>query len=101
MSVRSVGSTPAFAWSPTKRKPNFRSSTPSATGRRPDAEETAILIEQFEDQLNTYSRDPGGAQRLLSVGQSPRNDSLNTNELAAWTTVASMILCLDETLNRP
>ncbi len=73
----------------------------AATARRPDADETAILIEQFKVQAQTFSQNPGDALRLLSVGESARNESLNPAELAAWTTVASMILCLDETVTRP
>ncbi|REJ94246.1 MAG: DUF1553 domain-containing protein [Planctomycetota bacterium] len=73
----------------------------AATARYPDADETAILIEQFEAQTQTFNQNPGDALRLLSVGESPRNESLDPAELAAWTTVASMILCLDETVTRP
>jgi hypothetical protein len=37
---------------------------------------------------------------LLSVGDSKRNESLESAVLAAWTTVASMILTLDETITK-
>ena len=34
------------------------------------------------------------------VGDTPRDESLNLADHAAWTVVASMLLNLDETLNR-
>jgi hypothetical protein len=34
------------------------------------------------------------------MGDSPRDNSLNREEHATWTVLASMILNLDETLNR-
>ena len=44
--------------------------------------------------------DPAAAARLLSQGESPRDGSLDGNELAAYTTVASLILNLDEVVTR-
>ena len=40
------------------------------------------------------------AKKLLAVGESPRDATLNEAELAAWTTVASTILNLDETITK-
>jgi len=37
---------------------------------------------------------------LLTVGESPRRTKIDAAELAAWTTVASTILNLDETITR-
>ena len=73
----------------------------AATARRPDAEETRILVEMFEAQLDVFEQSPEDALRLLSVGESPRDESLDPAELGSWTTVASMILCLDEAITRP
>jgi len=36
----------------------------------------------------------------VSVGESPLNEQLNVSELAAYTTVASLILNLDETVTK-
>jgi hypothetical protein len=36
----------------------------------------------------------------LSVGDTRSDPRLNQNELAAWTTVASIILNLDETITK-
>ena len=40
------------------------------------------------------------AVKLLGVGESPRDRRLDPAELAAWTTVASVILNLDETITK-
>ena len=40
------------------------------------------------------------ALKLLSVGESPRDKQLDVAELAAWTTVTSVIFNLDETLTK-
>ena len=39
-------------------------------------------------------------EKLLGVGESPRDPALDAADLAAWATVASMILNLDETITR-
>ena len=72
----------------------------AATARRPDADETGILVEMFEEQLDVFEQSPEDALRLLSVGESPRDEAIDPAELASWTTVASMILCLDEAITR-
>ena len=38
--------------------------------------------------------------RLIDVGESSRDSRLDPAELAAWTTVASVILNLDETITK-
>ena len=40
------------------------------------------------------------AEALLAVGESPRNLALAPAELAAWATVASVLLNLDEAVTR-
>jgi hypothetical protein len=57
-------------------------------------------MEAFSAQKQYYVKHQTAAVNLLSVGESKRDESLDTVELAAWTTVASMILSLDETITR-
>ena len=38
--------------------------------------------------------------RYLSQGESPRDEELDVSELAAYATVASLILNLDETITK-
>jgi hypothetical protein len=70
------------------------------TARRPKPGEAAVLARVFAAQLAAYRQDRQAALKLLRVGESPRNEKLDVAELAAWTTVASVILNLDETVNR-
>ncbi len=71
-----------------------------ATARFPDSRELKILQDAFSQQLVDYRRQNEAATRLLQVGESPTNPNLDTAELAAWTTVASIILNLDETITK-
>jgi hypothetical protein len=51
------------------------------------------LEDALKAQLNSFSSDSSAAKKLLPSGEcSP--------ELAAWTTVGSMILNLDETVTK-
>lgn len=72
-----------------------------ATSRRPSQDETRILLDLFTAQTDEFSKNRNDARRLLTVGQSSRDESLDAVELAAWTTIASLILCLDETITKP
>jgi mono/diheme cytochrome c family protein len=71
-----------------------------ATARSPKAKETAILKKVFEEQLSVYQKDEKAAIKLLAVGESKRNEKLNPSELAAWSVVASVIMNLDEAVNK-
>ena len=71
-----------------------------ATARLPRASELAVLRGQFQAQLADFRRDRGSALKVVSVGESPRDESLDVVELAAWTMVANVILNLDETLTK-
>ena len=70
------------------------------TARLPNERETAVLRRVFQEQLAAYAADPQAAEELLSVGESPRDASLDAAELAAWAVVASVILNLDETVTK-
>jgi hypothetical protein len=72
-----------------------------ATSRSPTEKERGILKSSFEKQKTLFTADPESAKKLLAIGESKRNDSLNLIDHAALTTVCLMILNLDETLNRP
>jgi hypothetical protein len=71
-----------------------------ATGRAPAAKEAAALRQLAKAQAAHYRKDPESARALLAVGESKPDESLNKIELAAWTTVASAILSLDETITK-
>lgn len=71
-----------------------------ATARQPSAKEVRLLNDLFAKQLAHYRRDRKAALDLLSVGESKWNARLDSAELAAWATVASVILNLDEMITR-
>jgi len=71
-----------------------------ATSRTIEKQELATLLDVYRHSHKKYSTDNEAAVKLLSNGESPRNETLNSTEHAAMTIVASMILNLDETLTR-
>jgi hypothetical protein len=71
-----------------------------ATARRPSAEEKEVLLALANEQLEDYRRDPDAAKGLLGVGDSSYDSTLDPAEFAAWATVASTILNLDETITK-
>ncbi len=71
-----------------------------ATARPPSAEEGRVLKDVFDAELAAFRKDPAAALKLLAIGESPRNTKLDAAELAAWSTVASVILNLDETVTK-
>jgi hypothetical protein len=71
-----------------------------AVGRRPDAAELRILTGGVQKRLARYRAHPDAALKLVSIGDAPRDAKLNVSELAAYTTVASVILNMDETITK-
>jgi mono/diheme cytochrome c family protein len=71
-----------------------------AEARRPAPQELNVLRQLAWRELAHYRRDRDAADKLLSVGESVYDKKLDPSELAAWTTVASAILNLDETVTK-
>jgi hypothetical protein len=71
-----------------------------ATAREPDTREQAILLRAFQRYLDRYQTRPADAEMLLSMGDSPRDESIPPRELAAYAAVSSMILNLDEVITK-
>ncbi len=71
-----------------------------ATARKPSPDETKILLGVFNQQLAEFRKDKDAAEKLLSVGNFKTKPELDKSEVAAWATVASMILNLDETVTK-
>ncbi len=70
------------------------------TSRWPDEKETRILLNHLRAQLEDFSKDTAAAARLLGVGAKPSDRRLNAVEVAAYATVASLILNLDEVITK-
>jgi hypothetical protein len=64
-----------------------------ATSRKPSADEVQVLEETLRAQLADFQKDSASAKKYLKTADA-------SPELAAWTTVASMILNLDETVTK-
>jgi hypothetical protein len=58
------------------------------------------LLDGYRAHLGHYRRDPEAARALLRVGESPRDESLDPAEHAAYTAMANLILGLDETVTK-
>ena len=71
-----------------------------ATGRRPRSDELKVLAGVLNQELSEYKQNTAAAQQLLGVGQFKTRENLDCQDLAAWTTIASLMLNLDETLTK-
>jgi mono/diheme cytochrome c family protein len=71
-----------------------------ATARKPTGKEAGVLRRLLKGQRAEFGRDRQAAIKLISVGESERDKRLDPSELAAWTTVASAIFNLDETITK-
>jgi hypothetical protein len=72
----------------------------TVVGRAPKATEAKVLGDLYRQQLARFGRDKEAAEKLLKVGESPRNEKLDQTELAAWALVGSVILNLDEAITK-
>jgi hypothetical protein len=72
----------------------------AATAREAQPKELAVLRDAWDAELLEYKRHEDRAQALLNKGEAPVNPQLDKSELAALTTVASMILNLDEAMTK-
>jgi hypothetical protein len=70
------------------------------TARRPSPQEMSVLREAFSNYLADYRRDPEAAKKLVSQGESARDEKLDVSELAAYSALASLVLNLDETITK-
>ena len=71
-----------------------------ATARVPDAAELALLLDVVRSARADYTADVEAARALIAVGDSPPSEGAPPEELAAWTTLATLVLNLDETITR-
>jgi hypothetical protein len=72
----------------------------AALQRPARAEEVKVLRDLVESHLTQYQADPEAARALLSVGRSPMSGTMELSELAAWTSVAQVIMNLHESITR-
>jgi hypothetical protein len=70
-----------------------------ATARRPSAAEMRVLLEFEQRRLEHYRKQPELAAKLIAIGAT-KAGNVEAVELATWTTVASTIFNLDETITK-
>lgn len=70
------------------------------TARHPNAVEKNTLRDLLEKNLSRYHKDEKSAEKLISQGESPVDKKEDPAQLAAYTMVSSVLLNLDETLNK-
>ncbi len=68
--------------------------------RKPNAEESNILLAGFAKQLEKFHANPDAAAKFISLGDTKPDLKLAAPELAAYTMIASEILNLDETVTK-
>ncbi len=71
-----------------------------ATAREPKPSEATLLLETLQAHAEEFKVDPEAAQKLINVGESKPDATLDAAEVAAWTMIANLILNLDEVLNK-
>ena len=70
------------------------------TARRPTDAEQAVLVEAYEASLKRCTQDPDYVVKLLHVGDSSFDHRLDRVELAAYSSVARLMLNLNEAITK-
>ncbi|MDC0936807.1 PSD1 and planctomycete cytochrome C domain-containing protein [Pirellulales bacterium] len=71
-----------------------------ALQRSPSPHEQITLARLLGKHEARFETDPKAADALLGIGAAPRPDDLDSAELAAWTSLARVVLNLHETITR-
>jgi hypothetical protein len=71
-----------------------------ALQRRAGPAEVQVVQALFHKHLEQYRANPKAAAELLAVGERPASKDLDAAELAAWSSVARVLLNLHETVTR-
>ena len=72
----------------------------SVLARPPSQKELGIVSSLFNEHLEEFQADPEAAKQLLSLGESGRNEELNSTELGAWTMIVHLVFNLSETVTK-
>ena len=71
-----------------------------ALARPPTENERQVLTALYAKHLDEYTKDKSAASQLLAAGDAPLPKETDVPQLAAWTSVARVILNLHETITR-
>jgi hypothetical protein len=70
------------------------------TAREPKPAELEILSRRLEKLKKRYTSDEAAAKKLNATGESPADPNLAPAELAAWSSLATVLLNLDEAISK-
>jgi len=70
------------------------------TARLPVESEKSVLAAALARLRGQYTADKAAAEKLIAVGEKPRDPKLDAPELAAWTTLVSTMMNLDEAITK-
>ena len=70
------------------------------TSRRPQPRELSVLEHTLDENLAHFANHPQEAERLAAVGEYPQTKDLSAIEVASYTTIANMLLNLDEVVTQ-
>jgi hypothetical protein len=63
--------------------------------------EIKVLLANLAGNLARFRAHPKAGPSLINMGEAPRDEGLDTDELAAYTAVMGLLLNLDETITKP
>jgi hypothetical protein len=70
------------------------------TAREPEQKERQLLINTYQLLHTHFAEQPDAASALLKVGDNPLPPSINQVDAATWTTIAQIMLNLDEAITK-
>ncbi len=70
------------------------------TSRKPNAKELKVLVEGYREDLKRFSASLEKTASLVKLGSPEIAKGLPTNELAAWTVCANILLTADEVITK-
>ena len=68
------------------------------TARKPTELELTTIVESFESEQRKLASSPDVALKILQVGESDFDSTLELSQLAAFASIASLYLNLDEAI---
>jgi hypothetical protein len=74
----------------------IRTASVALLGRGPDETEQRILMRLYEEQHKHFDVRPDDAERLVTVGEAPVDETMSRVDLAAMTMVATALMNFDE-----
>ena len=71
-----------------------------ATSRFPEPAEHTLLINSLSTFLSHFQENSAAAEQLINHGDHPRDETLDKATLAAYASVAGLLLNLDEVITK-